>query len=56
MTGRRDLDLAAQKLYHEQTRAWSGVAWEWTKADEEVKEKFRAHVLAGTRPPLPTDK
>lgn len=51
----KDIEKAAQELYHAQTRAWSGSAWAWTKASDEVKEKFRAHARAGTRPPLPTD-
>lgn len=56
MPAQPDIEKQAQELYHAQTRAWSGSAWSWTEASEEVKAKFRAHVLAGTRPALPTDQ
>jgi|GEM_PF-6142206 len=47
------IEAQAQALYHAQTRAWSGTAWAWTKASDEVKEKFREHARNGTHPPLP---
>lgn len=50
-----NIEKKAQELYHAQSRAWSGTAWAWSKASEDVKEKFRAHARAGTHPPLPAE-
>lgn len=45
----------AKAIYARQTIAWTGNAWDWDKASEEVKERLRAHARAGTNPPLPTE-
>ena len=50
-----NIEKRAQELYHAQTRAWTGTAWSWTEASDEVKEKFRAHARNETRPPLPEE-
>ena len=50
-----EIEEKAKALYAAQTRAWSGTVWAWSKASDEVKEKFRAHARAGTHPPLPSE-
>lgn len=50
-----EIEQRAKELYWAQSLAWSGNKWDWSKASEDVKEKFRAHASAGTRPPLPAE-
>ena len=50
-----DIEKKAADLYRAQSKAWSGNEWPWSKASDEVKEKFRAHARNGTHPPLPAE-
>lgn len=50
-----EIEERAKAIFETQTKGWTGNAWDWDKAGDEVQERFRAHARAQTRPPLASE-
>jgi hypothetical protein len=44
------IEEIAERLYRDQSLAWSGKEWDWSNAVEEVKDRFRIHARNRTQP------
>jgi hypothetical protein len=48
-------EAAAKRLYERETQNLTGHTWDWNKASEAVKEKFRVRAKEGSRPKVLDD-